>query len=449
MKLFKRVLNKDTKEQKGVAALTLVSVLTVVFMMLGIAIARTNLVKFETVQLLKDTRRSYYMAETGIEDTLIQIYEDIHYGGNPTGEETPIGTYFSSVESLDDDYNITGWGLNGKTRRELKLNVVLNFEVALVTTKAIFMADTFSMKGVGSRIQGDTWTNDDFVIENDAIVEGNVSAAGKGSMAVNWVWDGVVGGDPAIQGGQIIDNPETAAQVEGNVLAFDSVKVSGSGAYVQGDVICNGTVDVINDGLVDGTITQDAGVEWQEIPVPNFNFDQYREEALAKGTFFNNQLQFEVYMESLEEDGEIHFPEDLYYVENGDVKIDYDLTVYMTGLLVVQDNLYIYSEWHHNNANDLPALAAGKDMQLVTYQTRQAGPINISGIIYAGKVIYMKRLWPSDQLYIDGAAWAGDDIFIEENSFIKYNEDVASDVLGFDFVSGLSDLQINSWEEIL
>ena len=388
------------------------------------------------------------MAETGIEDSMIQLYENVSYSGNPSGEDTPIGTYYSSILGIDNLFDIGAWSINGNTRRQVNLNVELDFEVALVTTKAIFMADTFTMRGDGSRIQGDTWTNDDFVVENDAVIEGNVSAAGKGSMAVNWVWDGVVGGDPEIQGGQIIDNPETA-QVEGNVLAYDSVKVSGSGAYVLGNVISNGTVEVINDGQVDGTITQNAGVEWEEIPVPNFNFDQYREEAVVKGTFFNNQLQFENYMESLEVDGEIHFPDDLYYVENGDVKIDYDLNVFLNGLLVVQDNLYVYSEWTQDIANDLPALAVGKTLYLYTYQTRQSGPININGIVYAGKEIHMQRLWESDKLFIDGAAWAGDDIHILDNSFIRYNEDVATDVLGFDFVSGLSDLTINSWEEIL
>lgn len=451
---FKYLYKKDKVSERGVATLLIVSVLTLVFMSVGIAIARTNLVKFQSLETLKNSRKSYHLAETGLEDTLIQLEENISYSGNPSGESTPIGTYFSTVDKIGDDYTITSRSENGSTERIVGLSISMSYELAPVTTKATYMADFFWISGEGARIRGDVWTNDDFDIIENGIVEGDLAAAGKGSMAVNWVWDGVIGGDPTLEGGQIIDNPATEEKVEGNVVAADTVKVSGPTAYVQGNVASDGNVYELFGGTIGGTITENAGLTWDPIPVPTFGFEEYEQQAIIKGTYFANSTQFENYVDSLDDGEKRQLPEDLYYVKAGTVKIYAGTPVYLDGLLVVEDSLYIYAEWYHNAVNGLPAIVCGKYLKIenkfnfwsMGYDF--AGPVRINGIVFTEKDVNLFRTFETEDIIIDGAAWAGDDIFIGEHTFINYNLDPVS-VVGFDFVSGISDLQKNYWEEII
>jgi hypothetical protein len=454
MNNFKQVFIKDKYSEKGVATLLIVTVLTIVLVSISIAIARTNLVKFQSLEALKNARHTYFLAESGVEDTTLQLEEIISYTGSPTGEVTPIGTYYSDVNNLGNDYDITVWSEERNTRKKHNLSITMVYELAEVTTKATYMADLFWIQGEGARIRGDVWTNDDFNVIEHGVVEGNLHSNGKGSFAVNWVWDGIMGGNPELQGGEVLDNPDTVEVIEGNIVAADSVKVSGPTAYVQGNVTSNGYVWQIFGGTIGGTVTEYAGLTWDPIPVPSFDFEEYEQQAVAKGTYFANSSSFENYLNSLDDGSERRLPEDIYYVDNGAVKVEAGSPVYLDGLLVVEDNLYIYSEWHQNAQNGLPAIVGGKEVNIAnkfnfySWSYDQAGPVRINGIVFAEKDIDLFRTFGDEDIIIDGAVWAGDDIFIKTHTFINYSVDPVA-VTGFDFVSGISDLQINSWEEVI
>jgi len=455
VKRFKQAYMYVKTNQQAVASLVIVSVMSLVFVSISLAITRTNLITFTTVENMKNSRHSYFLSESGLEDTMIQLEENLSFDGSPLGEVTPIGTYYSTVNHVGNDYTVTSSGSQGNTKRSVQLSITVSYEIAEVTTKATYMADSFLIRGVGSKIRGDVWTNDDFNVEEDAIVEGNLSAAGKGSAAVNRIWDGVIGGDMGIQGGQVLDNPDTSEEIEGNIVAWDDVTVSGSGAYVEGNITSNDGVEVINNGLVGGTIVEDAGLEWEDIPVPNYDYSVYKDQAIAEGTYFTNQNQFSSYLDSLDDGDERRFPDGLYYIENGAVKIYAGSPVYISGSIIVEDDLYIYSEWHHTMTNDIPAIVTGKDLHIVNNYNQgsgsydNAGPVRINGIVYAGKKAYLERYRAADDTIIDGAVWAGDDVFIENYTFVKYNDTYATDVQGFDFVTGITDLNKNSWNEVL
>ncbi len=453
MKLFKQVFIKDKLNQNGVATLMIVSILTMLFVILSISMARTNLVKFKSLENLKNTRRDYYLSETGIEDTLYQLIENISYSGNQEGEELPIGVYYSTIDKVGDNYDIVSWAKNGNTKRIVNLNILVSYEIAEVTTKATYMADFFWISGEGSRIRGDVWTNDDFDVLESGVIEGNLTAAGKGSFAVNWVWDGIMGGNPALEGGQVLDNPDTT-ELDGNITAADNVKVSGPSAYVQGNVVSDGQVYELFGGEIGGTIIEEAGLEWEEIPVPNFEFSEYEALAVSKGTYFANSNSFENYVDSLDDGEERRLPEDLYYIDNGTVKIYAGSPVYLDGLLVVEDSLYIYSEWYQNAQDGLPAIVCGKSLNIEnkfnfwSLNYDYAGPVRINGIVFAEKKIDLIRTFSNEDIIVEGAVWAGDDIFIRKHTYIHYNIDSLS-VEGFGFVTGISDLQKNCWQEII
>lgn len=447
MKIFKRRFIKDRLEEKGFSSILVMTIITIVLTMLSIGITRTNLLGFKSLELLKNTRKSYYLAESGLEDSIFLLYENVRYPGDPTGIVTPIGTYYSDINSIGELYSVLSWADERETRRKLLLNASIEYSEAAIVTKATYMSDFFVIRGEGSHIRGDVWTNDDFRVGEYALVEGNLAAAGKGSQAVNWIWDGVVGGDPNIDGGDIVDNPTTTEIVEGNVLVWDTVHISGSGSWVENDVTSNENVEIMFGAQVGGTVTEDADTEWDEIPVPVFNYADYKADAVEKGTYFANQQGFLAYLNSLDDGEERRLPEDLYYVENGAVKIDGGTPVYLDGLLVVEDNLYIQCEWHQTALNDLPALVAGKDINIIN-EGVPAGDVRITGIVYANKRIDLYRLFEDEDIIIDGAVWAGDDIFIEENTYVIYNVDVQF-VQGFGFVNGITDIDKNNWAESL
>jgi len=451
MKVFKQAFT-NVKSHKGIAMLMTISILSLVFMSVSISITRTNLVNFQTLEILKNSRKSLYLAETGIEDTMIQLEENLSYPGNPTGEVTPIGTYYAQIDKLGAVYDVNAWALEGDTRRQVAFNVTISFSVPSVATKAAYMADFFWINGEGARVRGDVWTNDDFDIIEGAVVEGNLGSAGKGSLAVNWVWDGIIGGNPTLQGGRVVDNPDTTDVVEGNILAYDAVRVSGPSAYVQGNVVSNSYVWEIFGGNINGTITQYASTVFDQIPVPIFDFEAYEQLAITQGTYFSNSNQFENYLDSIDDGNERRLPDDVYYVSRGAVKIEDGSPVYLDGLLVVEDNLYIYTEWHQNAQNDLPAIVCGKDLNIqnkfnfFTWNYDYAGPVRINGIVFTEKDIDIFRTFNTEDIIIEGAAWAGDDIYIGEHTYIHYTLDPLN-IQGFGFVSGISDLEENYWME--
>lgn len=452
--LFKQVLTIDKNNQKGIALLMTVSILALVFVAISISITRTNLVNFQTVEILKNSRSSLYHAESGVEDTMIQLEENLSYPGNPTGEVTPALTYFSQVDKLGNLYDVTAWAIEGDTRRQVTFNLNISFDIPAVTTKAAYMADFFWISGEGARVRGDVWTNDDFDIIEGAVVEGNLGSSGKGSFAVNWVWDGVVGGNPALQGGRVLDNPDTTDVVEGNIIAYDSVRVSGPSAYVQGNVTSNDYVWEMFGGNIAGTITQYAGYEFQQIPVPIFEFSTYQQLAITQGTYFNNANQFENYLDSIDNGTERRLADDIYYVKSGAVKVEAGSPVYLDGLLVVEDNLYIYSEWYQVAQNDLPAIVCGKDLNIqnkfnfFTWNYDYSGPVRITGIVFTEKDIDIFRTFNTEDIIIEGAAWAGDDIYIGEHSYVHYTLDPLN-IEGFGFVTGISGLEEHYWEEVI
>jgi cytoskeletal protein CcmA (bactofilin family) len=448
MNHFKQVFTKD-KDQKGVATLMIVTILTLVLVAISIAMARTSLVKFRTLEAKRNARETYFLSESGLEDTVLQLEDNINYQGNPTGEVTEVGTYYSTVDGIGDDYTIQAWGSEKNTEKKVGLSITLQYELAEVTTKATYMADFFVIYGEGARIRGDIWTNDDFEVVYKSQIEGNLHANGKGSMAVNWVWDG--SGSP---GGTISDNPDTADEVEGNITAFDAVKVSGPGAIVTGNVTSNEYVWELLGGDIQGTITEYADLTWDPIPVPSFNFEDYEELAVTNGTYFNNANEFENYVESLDDGNERRIPDGVYYINNGAVKIPAGTPVYLDGMLVVEDNLYIYAEWYQNAQNGLPAIVCGKDLEIgnkfnfFSLNYDWSGPVRINGIIFTEKDVTLFRTFSEEDIIIEGAVWAGDDIFVLKHTYIHYNIDPLN-VTGFGFVSGVSDLVINYWEEII
>lgn len=456
MKLFRQAYTKGSLSEKGVATLMIVTVLSLVFISISIAIARTNLVKFQSVENLKNSRRSYSLAESGVEDTMIQLIENINYQGSPSGETTPIGTYYSSVGGFGGDYTIRGSSKNGDTERIVSLNITVSYKLAEVTTKATYMADTFSIRGEGALIQGDVWTNDDFVLEKEAVVKGNISAAGKGSMAVDWVRDCVEGSliCPG-QGSQVEDNPDTEGITEGNIVAADTVKIFGDTSVVTGDVTSDKKVVLDEGGQVLGDITEYANITWTAVPVPKFDFATYKQQAKDNSTYYSNQSSFITYLKSpelVDIEGNRRLPDGLYYVENGAVKIK-GSPVYLDGSLVVEDNLWIHCEWVQNALNDLPALVAGLDLRIINYEDpffgdQPGGDVTINGIVYAEKTVRLYRKFADEKISIVGAVWAGDDIKIEDHTEVIYNIDTI-EVGGFDFVHGFSDLQKNYWQEII
>ena len=438
-------------DEKGVAAIVMVVVIGMALLLVTTAIASTNLSVFQTIEGFKSARSNYYLAESGAEDSLILLIDDINFNGYPLGLTTPFGLYYSTVDSIGENHVITSWALDNQNYRKVKTSINAIYDYEPVVTKATYMADFFVIMGEGARVRGDVWTNDDFDIGWLGTVEGNLTSIGKGSMAVNWVWDSVNGGDPSRIGGKVVDNPDTA-EIEGNIFAFDDVKISGPNTYVSGNVVSNGLVLEIFGGDVQGTITNNAGLTYDNIPVPVFDFEIYQDQAIAEGRYYNNSNTFGNYVDSLDNGETRTLPDGVYYIKNGVVKIGPGSPVYLNGTLVVEDNLKINCAWYHNSLNNLPALVSGKQISIINkfdlgdLDYDYAGPVRINGVVYAETRIDLFRDNADEDIIIDGAVWAGDDIFILDHSFVNY-DDTVKNTGGFGFASGISGIEKVYWIE--
>lgn len=449
MNRIRQLLQKDNSS--GVAAIVIVMFVGAVMGNIAISIASTNLNVFESIEYIRQSRRSFYLAESGVEDSILQLEDDLAFSGNPAGEIIPTGTYFSDISNLGSTYTVSTSARRGDTLRSHEATLVIEFSTAPVATKASYMADFFYLGSDNATVRGDVWTNDDFDINEGGVIEGNLTSLGKGSFAVNWVWDGIIGGNPSVPGGRVIDNPETS-EVEGNVFAEDTIRVSGPTALVTGDAISNNNVFEIFGGTIEGSITQNAGLEYDDIPVPTFDYEFYEQLAITNGTYFSNGNAFENYVDSFDDGDTRTLPDGVYYVKSGAVQFEGGSDIHLNGTLIAEGNIDIRSGWFQVAQNDLPAIVGGQEVQISNkfnffggYQF--AGPVRITGIVFSEKDVDVFRTFPGEDIIVDGGVWSGDDIFIRDNSFIKYNPDVL-EVDGFGFATGISGITKLDWEEV-
>jgi len=431
------MLNRFTKNnERGQVTLIAVLVLGIILTTVVIGIGTVSVNNLESSEDSLSATNAYFLAETGIEDALFRLTRDINYtGGLYT---TTDGTYDITITEVGDDYGIESIGTSGKSERRIKAELTLQQANAGVAEYAVYSGDDVFMFWGDSEIHGDIWAEDDIDFTSNSSLYGDVFTRGDGGFFFSWVnW-----------GANILDNPATVGVTEGNLWSYNSAKIWGG--HVENDVHSNNNIYVIFGGTVGGTQYEDEDFTLEPLPVPFFDFDFMKDKAVSEGTYYSNVNQFITYAESFDDGDTITLPDGHYYIKSGNlVEFDIGSPIVLNGGIITEGTLRFWGGLQITGTQDLPALAAKKDIEIRDFGWPKYGgdTVTIDGIVFAERDIVLKHDDSDKDITITGAAWGGDDLRVEQNSVVYYDEDLANNILNFDFSSSEEYLEINSWYE--
>ena len=430
-----RKYESDERGQIAIIAIIVVSLMlvTVVF-----AISFVAVTDYKTANVSTDSVQAYFLAESGMEEALIRLKRDMLYSGGAYTSD--IGTYEISVDKSGNDYTVRSEGSFGDVTRVITTSLSIDIQTEEVTKYVAFGSDDVWMYWSDSIIYGDLWANDDINFTDDSRVYGNVTSAGRGSFFTSWVnW-----------GAEVLDNPNTPGVVEGNMWSVNSIKVWGG--HIHGDANSEHGVYTLFGGQIDGDRNsyQDLSAETERIDVPLFDFATYEEEAQNDGTYFSTAVQFEGYVNGLEDGNTRTIPDGVYYIENGNIKFEPGSKIVLNGTIVTEGEITFYCGVEMNSQGDLPVIVAQKDISFYDYGWPHYGGdiVTINGVIYSEKDINLDHDNNSGTISITGATWAGDDLRVRKDTTLVYDPAVA-DTNGFGFLSSTDNIQLHEWQETL
>ncbi len=427
-------------KEKGQVAIIAVLVVSLIMVSVVFAISKMSLDNYEMADLSLSSTQAYFLAESGIEEGIYRLKDDLNYtGGN---YDTPIGNYVIEVTDNTTYYTVRAEGHVGGVVRAITANLSISVESAKITGYSAFAGDDVWMFWSNAIVNGDVWANDDVDFSSNSTVYGDVISAGRGSYFTSWVSDHA----------SILDNPATADRVEGNFWSVNQIRVILEGR-VAGDAYSENEIITLLGGHIDGTEypDQDLTAETERIEVPMFDFSTYEAQAQAGGTFYATATQFENYVNSRNDGSTRTLPDGVYYIRNGNVFFNPGPPIVLNGSIITEGEIRFYCGVQINAQNNLPALAAAKDAEFRDYGWPTYGGdfVTINGVLYSERDIILRHDSSGKLIEVNGAAWAGDDLRIENSSTVNFLPEVTQNVIGFGFTVEPGQVSIDNWQETL
>lgn len=426
--------------EKGQVAIIAIIVISLLLVSVVFAISKISLTNYEMSDISLHATQAYFLAESGLEDAIYRMKSDINYAGG--SYETPIGDYSITVTNMGTYYTIRSEGVSNDVVRAVTSDVTISVESERITDYTVFGGDDVWMYWGNAVVNGDVWANDDINFSSNAIVNGNVTSAGRGSFFTSWVTSSA----------KIQDNPATATIVEGNLWSVNDIKVTTS-ARVSGDAYSEGGIYELLGGNVVGSLHEydDLLDETVRIDVPSFDFDTYKALAQSQGTYYSTATQFENYVKGRDNGSTRALPDGVYYIENGNVFFNPGHPIVLNGSIVTEGEIRFYCGITVNALNNLPAIAAAKDMEFRDYgwPTYGGDNVTINGVLFSERSVILRHDHSDKLIQVNGAAWGGDDLRIENAAEVNFLEDVVKNVDGFGFTSRPGEVTIDNWRETL
>lgn len=428
---------------KGQIAIIAILIVSSILVLISLAISYISVTNYFIGNVGLDSTNAYFLAESGIEDALMSLRQDINYSGGSFN--TPIGEYLISVNRVDDNnFNIRSEGVVGTVVRAVEVDISISLQNDRITQYAGFGADNVHMTGPDSIIYGDVWANDDIDFTDGSVAYSEVTSAGRGSFFTSYV----------NYGAEIKDNPNTIDVIEGNLWSVNAVRLCGG--HVYGDVHSENEIFTelkhCELGLIDGDSypEEDLSEQTDLIIVPTFDFETYKTIAENNGTFFANSTQFMSYVDSLD-DGEARvLPDGVYYIETGNIHFDVGNPIKLNGTIISQGVIQFFCGLEINAQNNLPSIVARKDIEFRDYGFPQFGGdfVTINGVVYSERDIILVHEDSGKTINVTGALWAGDNLEIEQSSLVIYDPSVV-DTEGFGFEEVIDNINLLEWKETL
>ena len=214
--------DKDYKNnERGQVAIIAIIVITLILVTVVFSISFIAVTDYRIAGVGNDSVQAYFLAESGMEDALIHLRRNLLYAGGTY--DLDVGTYVITVNKNGNDFTVRSEGYVGDAVRVVTTSLTINIQTESITEYVAFGGDDVYMYWWNAVVEGDLWANDDINFTNDSKVYGNITSAGMGSFFTSWVnW-----------GANILDNPNTADIIEGNIWSVNSLKVWGG--HISGD----------------------------------------------------------------------------------------------------------------------------------------------------------------------------------------------------------------------
>ena len=289
------------KQQKGAALLMSIILILSVALIIGLGLSFLSFNSLANIQHRIKSTQSYYAAEAGLEDSLLRLKTGLNYLDSNTlavGDSTTdieiaglIGGSRTIVATADTDSRI----------RKVSATLTINTDQVSFFYGAQ-AGDGGILMGNNSRIEGNVFSN------------GSIVASGGGS-------------------GEITDT----ATVAGNGNKIEDINVGGD-AYTHTctDSNITGDLNYVSGGSIQnctyGTLVDIGPNEIlpADLPIPSEKIIEWKNEGIAGGTFSGDYILAGGETESL---GPIQV--------TGNMTLDNNSTVNITGLIYVQGNLTI------------------------------------------------------------------------------------------------------------
>lgn len=429
-------MNKDHSNQKPAqATLAILLALAAVMVVLSVLISRTSYTHYLNQLENVDATQALLLADSALEEGLYQLQID----GSFTGYSAtlPEGTIDIAVADLGSSTRQVTVTVNSQgVQRVITAQVTVTNQTNPLSDIASFAGDDVQLVKSSSMLVGNLWTNDNVRLDEDTIVQGNVYAAGAGNTSTTRV----------LNGGRIEDNPYTA-EVEGNLNAIDRIRVTNNG-YVYGTATSTISVTTTSGGYV-GAGVVDTGMEIESIEVPIFDFDEFKSQAQASGTYYTNANQF---LNTLSLNGNVIADDNVHYIAAGTLELSSSETYDITGSIISENDIYIYADnYTQATSNDIPVLASKHNIYILDQNPCDC-TATITGAIFAERDVQIKHdQYTGGLTYaveLSGVIWAGDDAYLEDHSRLIVDPGIAQSVMGFNFEDTGTDniIKILTWQ---
>lgn len=439
----KRISTKFNYRAQG--SLAMMIIVTIVITSISVAVGRISYNQYLSLANSLEEAESFLLADSAMEVVLLELYRDAEY--TDTEIIFPEGTI---------DVSISDTGGTGKaiqttsTENNIRRRINLSAETTLVASESghyltgfsSFSGENVQIDGTDAELVGDLHTNDGILIQNGATLRGDAYGRSGTTQIYN--------------NANILDNPNTTSDTEGNVYSINNANIYNN-VYIEGSVTTRSSVNTNASVVIDGGIVIDSGLTIDNLAIPTLDFSEMEAAAEANGTKFQWWWEMSNYIELNDRvsdgmGGELYDIDGIYYLDSGDTlnlngSIPYDVE----GAFVSQDgNVQVSpnADYNHVHYNYYPILGAGSSVYVRNIAA--SATVDLNGVMYGVRDVELDHANYNQSarthgIILNGAAWSGDATRIRNKVLLDVDGDVINNVRAFDLSSPVSNWYDPAW----
>lgn len=425
---IKKIVDKG-KNESGFSAILAVVVIGALIIIFSSSLSLTTLLASEAAINNDKSDDIFYLAESGIEDTLRIVL--LNPGHDPNGNiNTPIGTYTPDINIVDSESHtekLTVTSSSNNITRTTSVEFIRQTggspevaNYAMFSGQELAFLHNANSPQTKGRLKGDLYAKDRIRIV------GFILGDSTGLTTTNVVAAGSYGSGSQIgsQNDQLYKNSETYYT---NMYTLNDVSTHTS-AYANNLKVYYRSATQQQINLPSGPNNSkilDPNILVDEINNPEFNFNtacSHQNGDLETIYEYTNQAAFLAYINA--NSGNLHTG--IHCIETGNVLISSNVPITLDGSIITKNgDLTITNKLNLTNSYNLPVLASYGKLVLGYSSGNNSAPNNadITGIIYSNGDIYIGNYGregsATPYFHMVGAIWAKANLYVLQSNNIK------------------------------